>query len=601
MALQIDGPEARLLVAPISIKDDITSATLPKLITLAVVNNSTSETQSALSPMTIDVSFSGSLDIAKNALPLAVYAPATPPLAVPSSSATPTAAGAMATPPLATTSSQIIGLPPTIAALPIGARFLATVVPMPQPGVLYLVADQTAFALTLTPEPTPKQPTWAAIAKPLSMPAAGARVEIEIRGTSTHIIARLSTVDGVPPPGKQQTVEIAPRHLISGLLHPAAAPSALLTSVPENFNASPAGLSIGDKVRATVQQSTAPPAPTISAPGHPRQPIDPILSVLPTGAQITLSLQGYGVDSATPTPTTSATPTKALNPVQGLVAKSAATVLGNSLQGDLLIKVADTVLSLETRAPFPPGTTLQFEMASERSPLPGMPLPPMPPLPTPLGPQTEFKALEETLQTLAAADPATHASTLRAAVPGGGGGAVANMIAYFLGMRSGEARQWLGERAAQTLERTGRVALLGRIGDEIRQVASGGDTQPGEWRQLQIPFHDGERVTALTAWLMNPLRTRDDDASQDSSDDDAENGTRLVVDLSLSRLGPMRFDGFYLDNRLDLTIRSESIVVNDAQANLKTVFDDVLAIAGLTGTLAFAGLAPGQTDEKADP
>ena len=548
LKLLVDGAEPRLLVAPISSEGGGTVAVLPDLLTLAPVTASAGDAVSALSPRR------------------SVVVP--PPL---------TSLGTFETTGLSNNQTTTIGLPPGIAALPIGARFVATVVPMPRPGVILLVADQATFSVTVTPDPAPPRPARAPVAYPHPSPLAGARVELEIRGTVTHLITKLSTIGGARPPGSARIVELVPiRANVAQAHHGTGAISPYQTAQTK----SNPGLSLGDTVRATAQQATSapPPVPPRSSPSTADQPkptADRTVPLAPAGTSIMLALRGYGTSTT---------------------AGTQATVLGHARGGDLLVRMSDTVLSLETRAPFPPGTALTFEVIADHPRRPDIVLPPPPAL---VGQPISFEALDETLHTLAAADPAVHASAMSTAVPnsGGSGGAMANIIAYLLGMQSGETRQWLGERAAQTLERTGRAALLGRVGDEIRQAARGGDVQPGEWRQIPVPFHDGDRVTALTVWLMGPQRHHDDDPSHQSPDDEMAVGTRLFVDLSLSRLGPMQLDGYYLDNRLDLTIRFETPLVDAAQVNLNTVFDDVLAIAGLTGTLSFAGLAVGKRDE----
>ena len=176
----------------------------------------------------------------------------------------------------------------------------------------------------------------------------------------------------------------------------------------------------------------------------------------------------------------------------------------------------------------------------------------------------------------------TFQSATAATISTAGTGAFAKFIAHLFALKTGDARQWLGERAAAALERLGRGALLGRIGEEFRLVERGLADTASEWRQLPLPVHDGDRLGIVTAWLYDPRRGRGDDAGAE-----AEKETHLVVGLTLSRLGDIRLDGFYRPGRFDLAIASALPFDDPVRYSMMQLFDDVMAVSGLTGTLTF--------------
>jgi len=455
------------------------------------------------------------------------------------------------------------GLPAPIANLPVGARIAGTLLPVAAANKFLFVVPDAVLGLTL-----PHQPVSAeAIARPLATPDTGTRLLLEIRGVAEHINAKLVAVAGVQLTDAKTPV----------ILGPAPAPPAVqMAEQPTTRNTVSTaaqlprpGLSIGETVRATVH------IPPSGAEAH--SPTD-TRSPLPSTA-FSLTLRGYGetsvIGTATPVAAGKGTIAGTSLVPGGLVT---ATVVGHDHQGALLVGIGDRTLRLETAAPFPPGTNLTFEVL----PAPPPDLSVLGPPPEGVATRLQLDSLAQVIQALAVADPHAQGATIAAALPNAGGGAVAKLIAYLFAMKSGDARQWLGERAAAALERIGRGALLGRLGDELRLVERGLSDPAGEWRQLPLPFQDGDRLGMVTAWLYDGRRGRGDGA-----EDQADDETRVIIDLSLSRLGDIRLDGTYRPGRFDITIASEAPFEDPVRYNMIQIFDDILAVSGMAGALSF--------------
>ena len=435
-----------------------------------------------------------------------------------------------------------LGLPPTVLELPIGARFAGSVLPMSGsgPNPFVLVTQETVLDLAL---PSLGRSSGAVSSgTPPVLPSTGAHLLLELRGFTQHINALIVTQSSEPIPAS-----LRPPNVATPTTHPTSDSSRPNPVVDQPTFALPKGLSIGEAVPAavTVQSKTS------AAAGQ---------SSLQPPPNVTLVLQGFGDSGATGTTLASG-------------AVVAATVTGHDHQGRLLLNIGDHTLRADTSAPFPPGTTLTFAI-----------LPPPPAVFTPPGGALAAPSIEsliQSVQTLAATDPHAHGVAVSAMAPSGTG-AFAKFLAYLFAVKGGDTRQWIGDRAAAALERLGRGALLSRAGDEFRMVERGLADTTSEWRQLPLPVHDGDRLGMVTAWMYDARRGRGDGEA-----DAEENETHLVVDLTLSRLGDIRLDGFYRTGRFDMAIASEAPFDDPVRYNMMQIFEDVLAIAGLTGALTF--------------
>jgi hypothetical protein len=453
------------------------------------------------------------------------------------------------------------GLPAVITELPVGARLAGTLLPVAAANKFLLVARDTVLGLTLAHRPdTPE-----AAGRPFAVPNTGARLEIEIRGVATHLNAQLVAIADAPITNAKTSVILGPVYVPDRSLQPTQnhAPPSTAPGAPVRTERS--GLSIGQTVPATVQPVAAPSetqlAPTTSGP--------------PAATEINLVLRRYGGSRATDT---------ALLPG----AMVTATVIGHDHQGALLVGVSEQTLRVATAAPFPPGTSLTFEVL----PPPLNDLSTLAPPAGVAGAPRRLDSLTEVIQALAASDPNAHAATVANVLPNAGGGAMAKLIAYLFALKSGDARQLLGARASSALERIGRGALLGRLGDELRMVERGlGDTA-NEWRQLPLPFLDGDRLGVITAWLYDGRRGRGDDGGEQPDDE-----THVIIDLSLSRLGEIRVAGTYRPGRFDMSIASEAPFEDPVRYNMIRIFDDILAVSGMAGALSFRAHASAVTPD----
>jgi hypothetical protein len=103
----------------------------------------------------------------------------------------------------------------------------------------------------------------------------------------------------------------------------------------------------------------------------------------------------------------------------------------------------------------------------------------------------------------------------------------------------------------------------------------------GDWRSLLIPFMMGSEITNLR------LTVRQRQGKMAAAE--REKGTRFLLDLDLSRLGPLQFDGLVKrqHKRFDLIIRTKTALSGEMRRDIDALFINGLLNFGLEGAIAF--------------
>jgi hypothetical protein len=103
----------------------------------------------------------------------------------------------------------------------------------------------------------------------------------------------------------------------------------------------------------------------------------------------------------------------------------------------------------------------------------------------------------------------------------------------------------------------------------------------GDWRSLMIPFLMGGEVSTLR------LTCRRRQGRMTAAE--REKGTRFLLDLDLSRLGPMQFDGLVKrqHKRFDLIVRTTKPLPGEMRRDIDALFLNGLTNFGLEGSISF--------------
>jgi len=287
-----------------------------------------------------------------------------------------------------------------------------------------------------------------------------------------------------------------------------------------------------------------------------------------------------GWPAPVPTPPTNVVP----SPPQGIL--TGTVVFAQN--GIPVVQTAEGQVQLNIRANLPVGTTVTLEVIDQnlptstvRTPTPPTPAPALLPLVTTT---SGWPALTEAVQILQRTDPAA-ATQLLNAIPDGGPRTALAVMSLVQALRTGESRQWPGDTNLRALERTGpRGAHLARqlsaeVGELSRQVR-----EPStDWRALPLPWQSEGRVERIR------LVMRDIDSDDESRGRKGGGGTRFLVDLDLSRLGPLQLDGMFRKETrgFDMMIRTRTALSDAMRQDLAGIFANSNAAMNLVGSLSF--------------
>ena len=517
-----------------------------------------------------------------SAPPTAPTMPAT--LVGPLTAASATPAPAAVNPPL---------LPPAIARLTTGSRVAGTIAIDRDTGAMVLQSRQGIIRLD-----GPRGLT------------AGSRVVLEVDTVAPRLVATLVSVNNRPPAGAAQSVVLTAAPAAAPPPQASVAPGSQITATvveaaPARMAPNPPGGPLGGAI-ATSSGTIATPPGNETAP----RPVMP-----PLGTSMTVTVRTIAVPGATPAlagsiavpsaPAPATSPAAAPVPGSGPgparpVSSGAATtpvttpaatlgnvtVVGQDASGRTLARYPGGMLRLAVPAPLPAGATLALDVVA---------VSPSPPPPLALGPTLgptaaqapwpgfphDWGTLRQSLDVIAATDPEAARGVLDKAIPNTRPSSSANLIALLLGLRMGNLRTWMGERALSVLESAGRTDLTRRLSDDVaragRQMS---EPMTGDWRAVLMPFHDTQQL------YMIPIYYRERFGRGHDGENESQ-GTRMVIDIELSQLGALQLDGLFIDQRFELFIRAHESLPEEIRREIRTIFHDAMAEVGMRGDLVF--------------
>lgn len=268
-------------------------------------------------------------------------------------------------------------------------------------------------------------------------------------------------------------------------------------------------------------------------------------------------------------------------PPDGTIAAPAqqrATLVGNTSLGQPILTTPAGTLVLAGRSDLPPGTGLTVALEPPAAAAAGM-LPPLDPVHG-----ADWPALREMMQLVAATDPALARSLTQQMLPQPNKRLTTNMIFFLAALRGGDLGGWLAPEATSLLERQGKGALLARLREDFQAASQqAAEPLPDGWRSLPIPFATPEGIGRLQLHLRRAGDGEDGGAAAGGE----ARAQRFLLDLSFSRIGPMQLDGLVRPGRLDLVIRTHTLLQAEIRQGIGDLFRDSLDLAGYAGTIGF--------------
>jgi hypothetical protein len=162
------------------------------------------------------------------------------------------------------------------------------------------------------------------------------------------------------------------------------------------------------------------------------------------------------------------------------------------------------------------------------------------------------------------------------------GPALGNGLLFLMAaLKGGDIARWLGGEPLRALERAARGDLMSRLTADFQQLSRLAQDAGGDWRLFALPVIGDGDVRPVRLFLRRHA------ADQDGGDPQAPPPGRVVLELSLSRLGDLQLDGLARSRRLDAILRSRAPLPAEVQRAVARSFYDALASSGGTGALSF--------------
>jgi len=278
-----------------------------------------------------------------------------------------------------------------------------------------------------------------------------------------------------------------------------------------------------------------------------------------------------------PTPTTASTSTTKTNTViiQG-------TIIGNTTQGQPVVKTSHGLIALDIKAKMPEGTQVKLEILSAARPDPQPHAKPvLSEAKLEQGVGKNWPTLEEIDKILTQSNPGAADNLHQAMIPKADHRLAANMIFFLKALGRGNFKNWADDKVMKALSKA-RPDLLNKLESDFRQISDKIKTPNStDWKIAYIPLQDNGQI--------NQIRLAERDHKDEKEEGKEDPGVRFVIDLNLSRLGAMQLDGLTKEsNRMfDLIIRTHKPLAGFIRRDILEIYENAMDTIGFDGKLSF--------------
>ncbi|SCA57822.1 hypothetical protein MTBPR1_70094 [Candidatus Terasakiella magnetica] len=258
------------------------------------------------------------------------------------------------------------------------------------------------------------------------------------------------------------------------------------------------------------------------------------------------------------------------------------TVQGQTAQGQPIIKLPQGLIALDTTAKMQEGTLVKLEVLSSLKPS-TKPATTNPTQPN-QGPQNlaqKWPALEEAMATLKDINPALAENLSNALVPKADNRLAANMIFFLKALGRGTFKNWADEKTLKALGKF-KPELLKRLEGDFSQMSDKAKAPNStDWKIAYVPMQNNGEINQIRIAHRNP--------KEDEKDGKDDPGVRFVIDLDLSQLGPMQFDGLAKDRlkKFDLIVRTHSALPGFMRKEIHDIYDTGMKAIGFDGKITY--------------
>ncbi|WP_135075982.1 hypothetical protein [Terasakiella sp. SH-1] len=296
-----------------------------------------------------------------------------------------------------------------------------------------------------------------------------------------------------------------------------------------------------------------------------------------TGRQLNIRLISVQQPGQAATPLQ--TDTKPVSPNSVITQGS---VQGKSPQGQPVIKLPQGNISLDTQAKMPDGTMVKLEVLSSSKPMAKATSFHPNPLNQGNAPLSQkWPALEEAFSALKDINPALADNLSNALMPKPDTRLALNMIFFLKALGRGSFKNWADDRTIKALAKS-KPELLSKLEKDFTQLADKAKTPNStDWKIAYVPLQNNGEI--------NQIRIAQRDHQEEKDGDKDEPGVRFVIDLDLSKTGPMQLDGLAKDKskKFDLIIRTHTALPGFMRKDIFEIYEKGMQVIGFDGNISY--------------
>ena len=192
---------------------------------------------------------------------------------------------------------------------------------------------------------------------------------------------------------------------------------------------------------------------------------------------------------------------------------------------------------------------------------------------------SSWENLRSTLNLLAAHDPTLASIVLNSRIPTANTNLGASLLFFLSALNGGNINKWLGQDVQLTLEKAGHGDLFKSLSDDFTALSRlNSDAGGNDWKTLVFPFYSETRLQQLKMFYRKHSR---------EGENGAEDETRFIIELDLSKSGAVQLDGLFKPKQFDLLFRHQQELDTALKARVSEIFTENMEITGLSGSLTF--------------
>lgn len=257
-------------------------------------------------------------------------------------------------------------------------------------------------------------------------------------------------------------------------------------------------------------------------------------------------------------------------------------VTATTAQGQAVVQTHAGPIALSTPSPLPPGTTISFVINE--------PLTKPPSTSNSLAGRNaevilethKWPQLDDALRTLTDSHPTLGQQVVNSIMPKADATLAANILLLLSAIRGGDIRSWMGDAPVRALQRI-RPDLMARLRDDFGQLSRlADDSVSSDWRSFPVPFLNGSDIEQIRLFIKRK-------SDEEADDEEADQGTRFIIDLDLSLMGRLQLDGLVKSHKkqFDLIVRSDNPLPAPVQNQIRSIFQTAMDQLGNNGGLTF--------------